>query len=648
MSPSTPVEEKAPPPSEPQATPSPEPGEGGQAAAGDAPPSAKQPAGDDHPMSSGRRHERGAAHPKSPDRKKKRPLGPMVVVKRLTGAIEMRPLKASDEPSPSESVHSGPQGEHSVHAEPDRAPTSAAPEQTQAGEAADGAGVEGSGAQPVEPRKTYEEVPEKESFAELYEASTKHEAGASRRMPRVGEKVSGTIFQLGAETAFLTLTSKQEAMIDLDELKDEEGILRFGIGDAVEAYVIEAGAKGIYLSKSLPKGMATLEMLADARSSGIPVEGLVLSVNKGGLEVAIGDIRAFCPVSQIDVRFVEQPEHLVGEKYLFKVLEVRGKKVGLSRRALIEEELKARAAETRKSLAEGKVVRGKVTHLREFGAFVDLGGIEGLIPVSEISHVRIARPSEVLKTGDDVEVEVLRIEPPNPSSPDKAKHKERITLSMRARQEDPWKLAAAELKEGDRVPGKVVRLQPFGAFVELRPGVDGLIHISALSDRRIAHPKDVVKVGQEVQVVIEKIDPTEKRVGLRLVRDEPEPAPEEKAPAPKKEAPPKMGQVVTGKIDRIEPYGVFLVFPGGQGLVPASETGTERGTDLKRHFQLGQELKAAVIEIDQSRRVKLSVTAAEKADERAAIESWRQSQPKAGGGKGLGTFADLLKGKKLL
>ena len=109
-----------------------------------------------------------------------------------------------------------------------------------------------------------------------------------------------------------------------------------------------------------------------------------------------------------------------------------------------------------------------------------------------------------------------------------------------------------------------------------------------------------------------------------------------------------MGQVVTGKIDRIEPYGVFLVFPGGQGLVPASETGTERGTDLKRHFQLGQELKAAVIEIDQSRRVKLSVTAAEKADERAAIESWRQSQPKAGGGKGLGTFADLLKGKKLL
>src|SRR5262249_10310512 len=135
-----------------------------------------------------------------------------------------------------------------------------------------------------------EEPVEKESFAELFAASTKHEGGVARRLPRVGEKVSGTIFQLGAETAFVTLASKHEAMIELDELKDEEGILRFGVGDALEVYVIEAGAKGIYLSKSLPKGMATVEMLAEARVSGMPVEGLVLSVNKGGLEVAIGDI----------------------------------------------------------------------------------------------------------------------------------------------------------------------------------------------------------------------------------------------------------------------------------------------------------------------------------------------------------------------
>ncbi len=578
-----------------------------------------------------------------PPKKKKRLVGPMVVVKRLTGAIETRPQTPSQPgpphgPTTPEPAEMGPERDGASRVEP--VPSSAAA--TPADRHQDTA------SRPA-PETTHEPA-EKESFAELFAASTKHEGGMARRLPRVGEKVSATIFQLGAETAFATLPSKHEAMIELDELKDEEGILRFGVGDVLEAYVIEAGAKGIYLSKSLPKGMATLEMLAEARASGIPVEGLVLSVNKGGLEVAIGDIRAFCPVSQIDVRFVENPEHLIGEKHLFKAIEVRGKKVVVSRRALLEEELKARAAETRKSLAEGKVVRGKVTHLRDFGAFVDLGGIEGMIPVSEISHVRIARPSEVLKSGDEVEVEVLRIEAGNPNSPDKAKQKERITLSMRARQEDPWKLAAAELKEGDRLQGKVVRLQPFGAFVELRPGVDGLVHISALSDRRIAHPKDVVKVGQEVPVVIEKLDLAEKKIGLRLVREEAEvpEAPAEKKPLPKKEAPPKIGEVITGKIDRIEPYGVFVVFPGGQGLVPASESGTERGTDLKRHFQLGQELKAAVIDIDASRRIKLSVTAAEKAEERGAMEAWRQSQSKGAGGKGFGTFADLLKGKKLL
>ena len=328
-----------------------------------------------------------------PAKKKKRPLGPMVVVKRLTGTIETRSLTPSRPgpplgPTTGEHAGTGPKGDESSRVEP-VAPSAASPQADSQEDSASGtAEPPGAGSHPE--REATQEPVEKESFAELFAASTKHEGGMARRMPRVGEKVSATIFQLGAETAFATLPSKHEAMIELDELKDEEGILRFGVGDVLEAYVIEAGAKGIYLSKSLPKGMATLEMLAEARVSGIPVEGLVLSVNKGGLEVAVGDIRAFCPVSQIDVRFVENPEHLVGERHLFKVIEVRGKKVVLSRRAVLEEELKARAAETRKSLAEGKVVKGKVTHLRDFGAFVDLGGIEGMVPVSEISHVRSA------------------------------------------------------------------------------------------------------------------------------------------------------------------------------------------------------------------------------------------------------------------
>ena len=392
----------------------------------------------------------------------------------------------------------------------------------------------------------------------------------------------------------------------------------------------------------------------------MPVEGQVLAVNKGGFEVAVGDARAFVPLSQMDLRFVDKPDQYIGERLKFRVTEVRDRNVVLSRRALLEDEQKALAAETRKSLAEGKVLRGKVTGVRDFGVFVDLGGVEGLVPVSELSHVRVGHPSEVVNVGDTVEVEVLRIEPPNPHSPDKAKHKERITLSMRARQEDPWKAFAAGLKEGDRLQGKVVRLQPFGAFVELRPGVDGLIHISAMSERRIAHPRDVLKVGDTVEVAVEKVDPGEKRIGLRLVVDgvpvgsgvstsvpASEPARES---APKQQAAPraKAGQVVEGTVDRIESYGVFLVFPGGRGLVPASETGTERGTDLKRHFQLGQTLKAQILEVDGSGKIRLSLTAAERAAERAEMEAWQRTQrPSGGGGKGFGTLGDLLKGRKL-
>jgi small subunit ribosomal protein S1 len=571
--------------------------------------------------------------PKKPERRK--PQGPLVVVRRASGAIETR----------------GPETPKAE--EPPVAPTQeAAP-----------APVPPPAEQPVTPAPRsplYEEVPEDQSFAEMYEAHAKQEGGPPRRMPRVGERVTGTIFQLGADTAFLTLGGRTEAMIDLRELKDDEGILRFGVGDTVEAHVVEAGAKGVILSRSLSKGSASLAMLAEARASGLPVEGLVLAVNKGGFEVAVGDARAFVPLSQMDLRFVDKPDQYIGERLKFRVTEVRDRNVVLSRRALLEEEQKALAAETRKGLAEHKVLQGRVTGVRDFGVFVDLGGVEGLVPVSELSHVRVGHPSEVVNVGDTVEVEVLRIEPPNPHSPDKAKHKERISLSMRARQEDPWKSFAAGLKEGDRLQGKVVRLQPFGAFVELRPGVDGLIHISAMSERRIAHPRDVLKVGETVDVAVEKVDPAEKRIGLRRVVEgipvgsgvstsapAAEPA-RESAPKQQAASRPRAGQVVEGTVDRIEPYGVFLVFSGGRGLVPASETGTERGTDLKRHFQLGQTLKAQILEVDGSGKIRLSLTGAERAAERAEMEAWQRNQrPSGGGSKGFGTLGDLLKGRKL-
>ncbi|XXF81158.1 S1 RNA-binding domain-containing protein [Myxococcaceae bacterium GXIMD 01537] len=567
--------------------------------------------------------------------------GPMVVVRRASGAIETR----------------GPAGE-----QPAAGAATGEETQSQAAEsAAAPAPVKARSPAPV-PGPTgalYEDVPENESFADMFEAQLKEGGVPARRTVRVGEKVTGKIFQLGADTAFISLDgAKSEAMIDLRELKDDEGILRHGVGDAIEAHVVETGARGIVLSRAITKGSVSMAMLAEARASGMPVEGLVLGVNKGGVEVAIGDVRAFCPISQLDIRFVEKPDQFIGEKLQFRVTEVRDRNVVLSRRSLLEEEQRQLAVETRKGLAEGKIVKGKVTGVRDFGAFVDLGGVEGMIPVSELSYQRVAHPSEVVKQGEEVEVEIIRLEAAQPNSPDKAKQKERITLSLRARQEDPFKQAIADLKEGTRLQGKVVRLQPFGAFVELRPGVDGLVHVSALSERRIAHPRDVVQVGETIWVEVEKIDSAEKRIGLRRISEEDAQRPAEEVQAQRQAVAeqkaaeaaiprPKVGQVVVGKVDRIEQYGVFATFPGGKGLIPASETGTERGTDLRKHFALGKEVKVAVLDIDASGKIRLSITAAERAEERAEVEAWTKSQqPKGGGAKGFGTFADLLKGRK--
>jgi small subunit ribosomal protein S1 len=573
--------------------------------------------------------------PEKKDRKKEdRPKGPMVVIKRASGAIETKapePAGPIVEVKPATSAAGAEVGKPVTPA-PVPAPTSA----------------------------LYEDVAEAQSFAEMFEQSGKE--GLSKRVPKVGEKIRAKIFQLGADTAFLSLGGKSEAMIDLNELKDEEGILRFGVGDEVEAHVVETGAKGIILSRKISKNAASLSLLAEAKNSGMPVEGLVISVNKGGLEVAVGEVRAFCPSSQVDVRFVGKLDQFVGEKLLFRVTEVKERNVVLSRRAILEEEMKGKAEELKKELAPGKVLRGQVTGVRDFGAFVDLGGLEGMVPVSEMSHQRVQHPSDVVNVGDEVEVEVLRFEPAEPGAADKAKRKDRITLSLRARQEDPWKAALEELKDGTRAKGKVVRLQAFGAFVELKPGVDGLLHISALSDRRIAHPRDVVKVGDEVEVLVEKTDLVEKRVSLRLIKDgsvvgqgvsssapaevrEPLEPREAQPSAPK----PRRGQIVHAKVERIESFGVFVGWEGGKGLIPASETGTERGTDLRRVFPVGKEVKAEIIEIEGS-KLKLSITAAARSEERADLDAWKKTQradQKAAGGKGFGTLADKLKGIKL-
>ncbi len=477
---------------------------------------------------------------------------------------------------------------------------------------------------------------EDESFADLFAAS-----GASRvglRTFEVGQKVSGRIVQITGERAFLDLGGKGEGMIELGELKDKNGDLLVAVGEVIDAFVLSTGG-GITLTKALTKG-AQREFLQEACQAGIPVEGSVVAVNKGGFEIDLGGgARGFCPVSQIDNRYVEDTSAFVGQRLNFRVVEIKERDIVLSRRAHLEAEQAARVEALREQIVPGAQIDGVVSGLRDFGAFVDLGGVEGMVHVSELSFGRVAHPSEVLEVGQKVRVEVLRVEPPKAGQ----KGLGRVALSMKSLMADPWVEATSSLKEGDRVCGTVVRLQPFGAFVELMPGVDGLIHISSLgASRRVAHPSEVVSEGERVECVIESIDQSSRRVALRrLTGDESIDFPTVSAPTAASEAP-KVGDSVEVTVDRVEPFGLFVTFNGGRGLVPNAEMGTPRGTDHRKLFPAGATFQAEIIERDAQGRLRLSKVAAEKSEERREVARYLKSEASSGSSKGFGTFADLF------
>ncbi|HHH38873.1 MAG TPA: S1 RNA-binding domain-containing protein, partial [Sedimenticola sp.] len=246
-----------------------------------------------------------------------------------------------------------------------------------------------------------------------------------------------------------------------------------------------------------------------------PVDGRVTGVRKGGLEVEIAGVRAFCPASQIDIRFIEDLEQFVGQHLSFRITKFQGGRrpdLVVSRRALLEEEQKIQAEETRALLEEGAVLNGIVTSLKDYGAFVDLGGIEGMIHISELAFGHVQHPKDVLSEGQAVEVSVLRIE-----KTDNPRHPEKIALSIRALSRDPWLDAEQQFPVGSRVRGRVTRIQPFGAFVELVPGVEGMIHISELGvEQRVGHPAEVLQEGQSVEARVLSVDPEKRRIGLSL------------------------------------------------------------------------------------------------------------------------------------
>ena len=526
--------------------------------------------------------------------------------------------------------------------------------------AAPDAGTEPSARPPQERKSRREQAPKREpqplaesvyaqpgadeatDFGAMFAEAQKQRAQGGAGKLKPGQKLSAKIAHLGGEVAFLDLGGKGEAIIDLRELRNDKGDLLVHVGEVIDGYVLSLGEGNVVLTRSVPKG-AGREVLQQALDTKIPVEGMVTAHNKGGLEVDLGGTRAFCPASQVDIRFHDDLGVFVGQKHKFRVMEVRGGNAILSRRALLEEERASKAALLRKHLEVGATLEGVITGVRDFGAFVDLGGLEGLVHVSELSHVRVATAGDVVKTGQKVKVQVLRIEK------DEKGH-DKIALSLRALEQDPWDAVRPQLEEGKKLTGKVVRLQPFGAFVELFPGVDGLVHVSALSSRHVAHPREVVKEGETIEVQIESIDDAQKRVSLRRVTDE-EPARERPArsgggapadgkPAAKK---PRVGDTVDATVDRCEVYGVFVKWDGGKGLVPNPELGTERGSDNKKVMPVGTQFKALIIDLDEKGRYRLSKTGVERAADRADYDTYRKSQAPAG--KGFGTLGDLLRAK---
>jgi small subunit ribosomal protein S1 len=356
-----------------------------------------------------------------------------------------------------------------------------------------------------------------EDFATLLASS---ESSAGSAVITVGDLVSGRVVAIGRTTAFVTIGAKGEAEIDLAEFRDPTtGALALEVGDRIEGTVINDGrtSGSIVLRQTLGRGAHLPAELEQALEHGIAVEGVVTGENKGGFDVQIGGVRAFCPGSHIDVhrggRRAAADYHGQRLRFLVTRIEAGGRNVVVSRRQLLEQEASERAAETWKRLSVGAVVSGTVTSLRDFGAFVDLGGIEGLIHITELGYGRFGHPSEVLSEGQAVEVRVIKIDASEPAG-----GRGQIGLSLKALATDPWDTVAEKFPVGATVRGIVRRLEGFGAFVEIAPGVDGLVHVSKLVfERRISHPRQAVSPGDEVEVTVLALDPQHRRVSLSMI-----------------------------------------------------------------------------------------------------------------------------------
>jgi small subunit ribosomal protein S1 len=466
-----------------------------------------------------------------------------------------------------------------------------------------------------------------EDFAAMFEASIQ-----AKRIEK-GQTLEGTIVAIGPEVAFVDVGGKGEATIDIAELKDDDGDLEVAVGDRIQAVVVST-VGGLTLSRKLARRAATERQLEDAFHTGLPVEGKVERAVKGGYEVRIGRQRAFCPFSQIDT-FRTEPSAHEGHVYEFRIIEYKegGKNLVVSRRALLEEEQQARAAETRRSIVAGAVMTGRVTSVREFGAFVDLGGgVQGLLHVSEMGWSRVSDTSQVVKPGEEITVKILRVDD----------DKQKISLGLKQLTADPWSSVHERYEIGQVHTGRVTRIAEFGAFVELEPGVEALAHASTFAPTgRSEGWSSLVAPGMTGAFEILSIDLEKKRIGVALL---PEGSARAGGTAPSQ---PEIvpGARLTGKVERHEKFGVFVFLaPGRTGLIPLRETGVAKEADIARAFPIGADVEVIVLEVDASgRRIRLSAKAVLDAHEAEEVREYAE-RADAVPPEGFGSLADKLRG----
>jgi small subunit ribosomal protein S1 len=431
-----------------------------------------------------------------------------------------------------------------------------------------------------------------ESFADLFEASL-----ANTRI-KPGTILTGRVVDITGEVVVVSAGLKSEAVIPASQFRNERGELEVQLGDYVEVALdsVEDGFGETRLSRERAKRVRTWEALEDAFNNAKIVKGIINGRVKGGFTVDIDFVRAFLPGSLVDVRPVRDPTYLEGKELEFKVIKLdrRRNNVVVSRRAVVEAEYSAEREQLLTNLQEGSVVKGVVKNLTDYGAFVDLGGIDGLLHITDMAWKRVKHPSEVVNVGDEIDVKILRFD----------REKNRVSLGMKQLGSDPWEAIARRYPANTRLFGKVTNIADYGCFVEIEEGVEGLVHVSEMDwTNKNVNPGKVVQIGDEVEVMVLDIDEERRRISLGIKQCQANPWSDFATSYAK-------GDRVSGKIKSITDFGIFIGLPGGiDGLVHLSDISWDvAGEEAVRNYKKGEDVDTVVLAIDPEReRISLGI-----------------------------------------